>query len=174
MSKEQMQENRVSHSRIANMQPPLFAQLEQSEEGADSSSRGCNIVAVGKRRDGGTRYWCLRHRADATAKHGKPAHACRAAHVPPIPAEDVFPLDISKYAGGIALWGAVPAVYDTTRLPMDRGIHVHTRVTAQPEKEIDCTFRAVRILERRLPREASLFPSLRLSTTWLLRYSSTE
>src|SRR5687768_1337518 len=26
----------------------------------------CNIVSVGKRRDGGTRYWCLAHRADAT------------------------------------------------------------------------------------------------------------
>src|SRR6267378_3294771 len=33
----------------------------------------CKIVVVGKRRDGGTRYWCLKHRADATAKYGRRA-----------------------------------------------------------------------------------------------------
>src|ERR1700686_3714286 len=74
----------------------------------------CHIVSVGKRRDGGTRYWCLKHRADATAKYGKPAAACRTAPVPPIAEKDILTLDFTKYPCGVALWGAVTAVYDTT------------------------------------------------------------
>jgi hypothetical protein len=111
---------------------------------------GCEVVAVGKRRDGGTRYWCLRHKADATAKYGKRSNACRAAHIPPISERETFVLDVDIYKGGIALWGAVPAVYDTTSFPMDRGIHVHARISADAEKETDRTFRAVRIVSSRL------------------------
>lgn len=112
----------------------------------------CNIVDVGKRRDGGTRYWCLNHKADATAKYGKPAIECRAAKVPPVLAHEILDLSLDKFQGGIALWGAVPAIYDTTRLPMDRGIHVHARLTAQSSKEMDQTFRAVRLLSGQLPK----------------------
>src|SRR6266542_2304782 len=78
----------------------------------------CDIVAVAKRRDGGTRYWCRRHKASATAKYGKRAHVCRAAHIADEPVK-IFDVNLDLYEGGIALWGAVPAVYDTTRLPMD-------------------------------------------------------
>jgi len=49
------------------------------------------------------------------------------------------------YSGGIAIWGAVPAVYDTTSLPMDRGIHVHARRKAGAKKVIDQTFRQVSV-----------------------------
>ena len=112
---------------------------------------GCHIVSVGKRRDGGTRYWCIKHRADATAKYGKEARACRTAHIPPIPENEILTLDLGAYSGGIALWGAVPAVYDTTMQPLDRGIHVHARVAADSKKELDQTFRAVRITGEQLP-----------------------
>ena len=111
----------------------------------------CNIVTVGKRRDGGTRFWCLQHRADATAKYGKRAKSCRAAHLSPIDPKDRLEMDIDRYKGGIALWGAVPAVYDTTRLPMDRGIHVHARQVRAGKKEMDCTFREVRLSGGSLP-----------------------
>ncbi|MDX2178110.1 MAG: hypothetical protein SFV18_00875 [Bryobacteraceae bacterium] len=126
----------------ANEQQNLFGTTTAPIREGDN----CHIVSVGKRRDGGTRYWCLKHRADATAKYGKPADACRTAHFPPVDEKDVLTLDFAKYPGGVALWGAVPAVYDTTRQPLDRGIHVHTRVTPESEKEIDNTFRAVRIV----------------------------
>ena len=106
----------------------------------ESLSDGCRIVSVGKRRDGGTRYWCLLHKADATAKYGKPAKSCRASHIAPIRSEDILFLDIDRYKGGVALWGAVPAVYDTTRLPMERGIHVHARVSVDSSKEMDYTY----------------------------------
>ena len=102
-------------------QQTLFSASGNSETKLGATPQECQVVSVGKRRDGGTRYWCLQHKADATAKYGKPARACRASHIPPIGEKDTLDLDVDKYKGGIALWGAVPAVYDTTRLPMDRG-----------------------------------------------------
>jgi hypothetical protein len=44
-----------------------------------------------------------------------------------------------------------PRVYDTTTQGLDRGIHVHSRVTPESEKELDNTFRAVRIVGKQLP-----------------------
>jgi hypothetical protein len=133
-------------------QQGLFLSSEDPA-GASLVSEGCQIVSVGKRRDGGTRYWCVRHKADATAKYGVRGEKCRAAHIPPISAEETLELNIDKYEGGIALWGAVPAVYDTTTLPMDRGIHVHARLSASKHKEMDKTFRAVRVLGEDLPED---------------------
>jgi hypothetical protein len=105
---------------------------------------------VGKRRDGGTRYWCLKHKADATAKYGKPAAKCRMAHLPPIMPAEILTIDFANYPGGVAMWGAVPPVYDTTSQPLDRGIHVHARVTPNGKKDLDQTFRAVRIIGKNL------------------------
>jgi hypothetical protein len=106
----------------------------------------CRIVSVGKRRDGGTRYWCLEHKADATAKYGKQADRCRYAHIPSIAPDEILNLNVSSYEGGVALWGAVPPIYDTTERPIDRGIHVHARRATGGEKEIDNTYRAVRLI----------------------------
>jgi hypothetical protein len=130
----------------------LFDSMEFHGRGVGNPNAPCNVVAVAKRRDGGTRYWCLIHRADATAKYGKRARKCRAADEPPLRLDDMLTLNLNKYLGGVALWGAVPAVYDTTRLPMDRGIHVHARATPGAKKETDWTYRAVRILGDALPK----------------------
>lgn len=105
----------------------------------------CKIVAVGKRRDGGTRYWCLSHHANATAKYGVAAEKCVAADDLPIAPDETLNLDFKNYAGGVALWGSVPAVYDTTAQPMDRGIHVHAQLEPEGKKEIDRTYRKLRI-----------------------------
>jgi transposase-like protein len=115
-------------------------------ESPSGTAQKCQIVSVGKRRDGGTRYWCLRHRADATAKYGRRAQKCRYADQPPLRPGDVLELDPQEYPGGIALWGAVPPVYDTTRQPLDRGIHVHARRNAGVKKDIDWTYRGVRLV----------------------------
>jgi hypothetical protein len=119
----------------------------------------CSIRLVGKRRDGGSRYWCLRHGADATAKYGVRARRCRAAHIP-LSAIEPVEIDVSSFQGGIGLWGAVPAVYDTTRLPLDKGIHVHARRSSEDRKEIDATYPAVRLVGRALPREGLLITAL--------------
>lgn len=110
----------------------------------------CDVAAIQKRRDGGTRYWCRAHRADATAKGGTMAARCRRADIVPIQADETLTLDIT---GGVALWGAVPAVYDTTRKKMDRGIHVHARLTPESLKEMDWTYQVVRLVGHGLPEE---------------------
>ncbi|MHC5540299.1 hypothetical protein ACYOEI_18925, partial [Singulisphaera rosea] len=86
----------------------------------------------------------------------KPAAKCRAADEPPLLPEDILDLNLDKFLGGVALWGAVPAVYDTTRLDMDRGIHVHARPKPGDKKEIDWTRRAVRLKGSRLPKDGVL------------------
>jgi len=145
--------------------------LRGSPRDAQRASRGsissqtpestfCRIVPVGKRRDGGTRFWCLLHKADATAKYGRAADHCRYAHFPQINDKDILTLDVNAYPGGIALWGAVPAVYDTTRLPLDRGIHVHTREQPGREKWTDRTYRCVRLIGEPLPNEGVLVSEL--------------
>src|SRR5208282_929360 len=146
--------------RPSHRQAALFPVRDPSEPASDAQSTQCDIVSVGKRRDGGTRYWCLRHKADATAKYGRRASQCRTAHIPPISAAETLTLDIDRYEGGIALWGAVPPVYDTTTQPMDRGIHVHARTTVGGVKEMDQTYRAVRIFGDRLPEEGILVSEL--------------
>lgn len=123
---------------------------------AQKVAYACDIKPVGKRRDGGTRYWCLAHKADATAKYGRRATVCRAAHLPPILPEEILELNLDRYPGGIALWGAVPPIYDTTRLPLDFGIHVHAREVTNGEKIIDRTFRGVRLVGRQIPSEGLL------------------
>src|SRR6476469_7660407 len=103
---------RDSRKRTASRQQSLFVAPAGELIAVDTP---CHVTAVAKRRDGGTRYWCSVHKADATAKYGKPASKCRAADEPPLRPEDILDLDLDKYLGGVALWGAVPAVYDTTR-----------------------------------------------------------
>jgi len=78
---------------------------------------------------------------------------CRAAHLSPILPEDIVEIDLDQFPGGVALWGAVPPVYDTTRLPLDFGIHVHARKDANGEKDIDRTHRGVKLVGRQLPVE---------------------
>jgi len=107
--------------------------------------RKCDIVQVGKRRDGGFRYWCLVHHANATAKYGVSAERCVAASDLEVSKAETLVLDPPKHRGGIALWGAVPAIYDTTEQPIDRGIHVHTRDEKGGPKQIDSTYRSVRV-----------------------------
>ena len=55
------------------------------------------------------------------------------------------------YPGGVALWGAVPPIYDTTTLPMERGIHVHARKVAGKRKDLDRSFETLQIVDPRLP-----------------------
>ena len=113
----------------------------------------CRIAAVGRRRDGGTRYWCLLHKADATAKYGRPATRCRYADIPALTEDQVRTLDLDDYEGGVALWGAVAPIYDTTRLLVRPGVHVHARRDVGGAKAIDATYRAVRLVGARLPGE---------------------
>jgi hypothetical protein len=145
--------NRPRADALVARQQSLFAPSLISAIGESGAPLPCDVVAIEKRRDGGTRYWCRAHRADATAKYGKPSSTCRAADAVLIRAGEIKILDLDRYLGGVALWGAAPAVYDTTRLPLECGIHVHARPKPTSEKEIDLTFQAVRIMGNDLPAE---------------------
>ena len=135
------------------------------------NSRDCCVTPVGKRRDGGTRYWCLTHKADATAKYGRPSYRCRAAYIAPISPGETMILNMDEYQGGVALWGAVPPVYDTTRLPLERGIHVHARKEGAGLKDIHRTVRAVRLTGGSIPENGVFFLKWTRFIIWCAQYS---
>jgi hypothetical protein len=138
-----------------NMGAPIFRQLELLPMQAQAllNSSACHITAVGRRRDGRMRYWCLAHKANATGKYGGRLKICRGANIRPISAEETLALNIDQYGGGVALWGAVPPIYDTTRLPLDRGIHVRAREISGGDKIHDGTFRAVKLNGGQIPED---------------------
>jgi transposase-like protein len=156
MKDSENDDRKADRARPPIRQKTLFPSKDGAGSAPGDTPEACNVVEVGKRRDGRKRYWCLRHRADATAKYGKPAKACRAAHIPALRPEEIFELDIDKYKGGVSLWGAALAVYDTTRLAPETGIHVHARKQVDGNKELDRSHRAVRLMGRRLPKEGIL------------------
>jgi hypothetical protein len=114
----------------------------------DCHPTNCSIEQVGKQRNGKPRYWCSVHRAGATGRFGARLAICEGAylHAAQRPALEIDP---ANYPGGIAIWGAVPPVFDTTNMPAESGIHVHARGSLDDSKEIDDTFDAVVILHRR-------------------------
>ena len=130
--------------------------FQSRQDFASKKTNECEIMPVGKRRDGAMRYWCLTHKADATAKYGRPATVCRAAHLPPILPHQILDLNLDQYPGGVGLWGAVPPVYDTTRLPLDFGVHVHARKDSNGDKDLDATYRAIRVVGYKFPKKSLL------------------
>lgn len=55
-------------------------------------------------------------------------------------------LNIADYPGGVAIWGALPAVFDTTNQGFDSGVHVHARLSRTSKKSIDQTFKIVNVI----------------------------
>jgi hypothetical protein len=103
----------------------------------------CQIRFAGKHRNGKDRYWCSVHRSDASSGDGRPP--CRGA-LGTVRSMKVLDIDPSDYPGGVALWGAVAPVYDSTKLPLETGIHVHARPEAGSAKGIDDTFDVVHLI----------------------------
>lgn len=112
------------------------------------SRRECLIERTDNQRNGKPRYWCSVHRAPATARFGGRLDQCESAYRDGV-AGTSFPLETEKYPGGVALWGSVEAVYDTTGFAPERGIHVHAREVVGGPKAIDDTFDAVALAPRR-------------------------
>jgi transposase-like protein len=107
------------------------------------TNRPCLIEDVGKSRNGKARYWCKTHKATATGRYGVKLTQCEAAYRD-TQYEHKFDIDPKSYPGGIALWGAVAPVYDTSGRSTEIGVHVHARITEDAkEKDIDETYPAV-------------------------------
>lgn len=106
----------------------------------------CIAQYIGKNRNGTARYWCTTHHAPISDGKGNILEKCLSTHKQIPECENnsltISPLD---YPGGIALWGATLAVYDTTSFNLDLGIHVHARKKVGGEKQIDKTFRYVHV-----------------------------
>nr|WP_137117911.1 hypothetical protein [Azospirillum argentinense] len=111
--------------------------------------RVCEISEVGKARNGKPRYWCRVHGANATGRYGTKLECCEASHRDGYDDRQCLNLEVSDYPGGVALWGAVSPIYDTTGATTDDGIHVHARLNSGGEKVIDQTFPAVIVNFRR-------------------------
>ena len=90
--------------------------------------------------------------ADLRNSGAPPQPGC-AAKIPPIQPEERLTIDVDAYQGGVALWGAVPPIYDTTHKSFAQGIHVHARKEMRGAKVIDKTFRAIKIIGSTLPPE---------------------
>ncbi len=86
----------------------------------------CNIFAVGKNRQSNVRYWCREHQAPAY-KGSVRLEKCEASNTPVLSEQEILRIIPTEFTGGVALWGAVPPIYDTTKYPIDLGIHVHAR-----------------------------------------------
>ena len=109
----------------------------------------CHIEFIPKPRQGRAKYWCLSHQASATARYGGRMDRCEGAYRS-IPTTNRLVLDPEDFPGGIALWGAVEPVINTSRWAAESGIHVHARrVLGRKKKIIDRNFDAVELLVRK-------------------------
>ena len=108
-----------------------------------SPSTACKIASAGKARSGYPRWWCSAHGASATGRYGVRLAECQAAHTHET-YPDALEVNPTDYPGGIALWGVVDPVYDTTELNKETGVHFHARREPNSnDKEIDDSFPAI-------------------------------
>ena len=57
----------------------------------------------------------------------------------------ILDMNPAQYPGGIAIWGALEPVFDTSSCPWDSGVHIHARMMVGGPKCIDETFDVVRV-----------------------------
>ncbi len=62
---------------------------------------------------------------------------------PPLPVLDLDPRD---YPGGVGVWGSLAAIYDTTKMEPEHGVHVHARKVPGRKKDIDESFGVVNLV----------------------------
>lgn len=101
----------------------------------------CSISMIGRQRNGAPRLWCAVHRAQARA-----LDRCSNAGKPTAPPTRVK-VDLAKYPGGVALWGALAPVINTATAPGESGVHVHARRHVGGKKNIDATFDEVTVID---------------------------
>ena len=62
-----------------------------------------------------------------------------------LPSSRSLLLTPGNYAAGVGVWGALPAVYDTTVSAPEHGVHVHARSVPGRKKDIDASFDSVEV-----------------------------
>jgi hypothetical protein len=119
-----------------NPEPPGDRAREYSRE----ISGMCEVLKVGKFRNGAPKAWCKTH-AQFVRETGVTI-CCDSGLMINL---RCLSMDIGQYTGGIGVWGSLPPAIDTTSEDMDpesllRGIHVHARREARVKKEVDDTY----------------------------------
>lgn len=109
----------------------------------------CDIIVLGKRRNGKPKYWCRVHKRFAWDKEGNKLEPCPGYFEEDLSKErSELALNLDDYPGGVGIWGFLHPVYDTTTLPSPEvGVHVHARRTVNAAKEIDTTYDIVRVIK---------------------------
>ena len=107
----------------------------------------CDISHVGNERNGQPRYWCGKHYASATGPKGIRLSRCAAADRPELRDFEKLRLDPKQFRGGIAIWGALPPIFNTSPELEEYGVHVHARneVESDSKKAIDGTYQHVEV-----------------------------
>lgn len=107
----------------------------------------CDVVFVGRERNGTPRFWCRRHFASATSTNGEQLECCKKSNLTEIDEISRLNLNPDDFQGGFAVWGALPPAYNTSSEPEDFGVHVHARGVPDPKakKEIDDTYKAIEV-----------------------------
>lgn len=135
---------------------------------SEANKTPCAIEEVGKSRNGKSRFWCTAHGSNATGRYGTKLPQCEAAYRDVDPAK-TLQLELNNYPGGLALWGAVAPIYDTTGIPVEDGVHVHGRKVPDGEKIIDATHPAVAFnFQRELFREQKLLITSETAVSYYL------
>ncbi|QMT60886.1 hypothetical protein [Legionella sp. PC997] len=55
-------------------------------------------------------------------------------------------INLDNFPGGVAAWGALPAVFDCHSKKFDRGVHIHARMTHSGKKIIDQSYPEVELV----------------------------
>ncbi|MCW8408087.1 hypothetical protein OQJ13_03780 [Legionella sp. PATHC035] len=55
-------------------------------------------------------------------------------------------INLDDFPGGVAAWGALPAVFDSYDKKFDRGVHIHARMADSRKKIIDQSFPEVELI----------------------------
>ena len=76
----------------------------------------CEIEVRPRNRRGCQQYWCMQHFAPAFGDGLNEPTQCAQPNFAPPAAHESLSLNPLDYPGGIALWGAVPAIFDSTSL----------------------------------------------------------
>lgn len=100
-------------------------------------SEKCHIIPYGKYRNGKKKYWCLVHKSIADNQNGQCRKILKKNDTV---AKCSYHVNLKDFPGGIAIWGALAPVLDTTNQPSRTGVHLHARKEIGGKKYIDSTF----------------------------------
>jgi transposase-like protein len=99
----------------------------------------CKIKYRGKKRTGDYRYWCIVHSKEIVTDNFMCPIICD--HLDYEENQNHIELNISDWAGGVGVWGAMKPIYSThSSEGHENGIHIHAREEKNGKKVIDGTY----------------------------------